>query len=436
MAVSMFFLKQEHKIIVMWFSLMCFAEFPELKTLGVLLNIPTCFFLSELGNIRSSLHHYNRPWLLIILMVIIIAMAILYFTSPHYYKENGVKGALLILVFELIRKYFFLLYAFVCVTGISSIEALLKVTKLAIIILTVFGIWDLVEGHSVYNEILLAGQELLDRDLRVLGDNMQNGRWHIHSLFKFTFDYGFTCLVSLLLGLLGLWKKIVSKHQCWIIILCSLFGVIMCGCRSVWISAIVAIVLFIIYAHSFKRGSLIIITISIITLILYKTTPQVQDFFALAGSAFGQDTGHGSSLEQRQASYEAAYLYWQNNYIFGNGKDYFVKDLGYGEGDLVNKDLAGLEGVMMNLLIERGLVGVVAYIIFYIALLMRIYKLRYVDKETSACALSILMAYILFANFTGELKSVPPTLFLTGALLKVLFLSEERNHDVIQNVTS
>ena len=109
LAISMFFLKQEHKIIVMWFSLMCFAGFPELKTIGVLLNIPTCFFLSELGNIRSSLRHYNRPWLLVILMVIIIAMAVLYFTSPHYYKENGVKGALLILVFELTRKYFFLL---------------------------------------------------------------------------------------------------------------------------------------------------------------------------------------------------------------------------------------------------------------------------------------------------------------------------------------
>lgn len=414
---------------VLWFSLMCFTEFPELKTIGVLLNVPTCFFLSEFNNIRSSLHYFNKSWLTFILIVIIIAMVILYFASPHYFEEDGLKGAFLIIVFELIRKYFFLLYAFVCVTGISSIETLLRVTKLAIIILTVFGIWDLVEGHSIYNEILMAGQELSDRDLRVLGDNMQKGRWHIHSLFKFTFDYGFTCLVSLLLGMLGLWKNIVSKYQCWIIISCSLFGVIMCGCRSVWISAIVAIMLFIICAKSFKRGSLILISISSITLVLYNTMPQVQDFFALAGSAFEQDSDYGSNLEQRQRSYEAAFLYWQQNPVFGNGKDYFVKDLGYGEGDLVNKDLAGLEGVVMNLLIERGFVGVVAYIIFYIVLFLQIYKCRQINKDVAACVLAILLAYILYANFTGELNSVPPTLFITGALLKILFLEDEHRNE-------
>ena len=435
LAISMFFLKQEHKIMLMWLSLMCFAEFPELKTIGVLLNVPTCFFLSELGNIRSTLRYYHRPWLTTIMVAIIIAMVILYFASPHYFDEDGVKGAVLIFVFELTRKYFFFLYAFVCVAGWGTIESLIKVTKFAIIILTLFGIWDLAVGHSVYNETLMAGQDLSDRDLRVLGENMQKGRWHIHSLFKFTFDYGFACLVSLLLGLLGLWKKIVSKHQCWIIISCSLFGVIMCGCRSVWISAIIAVVLFIIYAHSFERGSLIIISISIITLILYNTIPQVQEFFALAGSAFEHDTDYGSSLEQRQASYEATFFYWQQNPIFGNGKDYFVEDLGYGEGESENKDLAGLEGVMMNLLLERGLVGVIAYVVFYTILLIQIYKLRHVDKETTACALSILIAYILYANFTGELKSVPPTLFLVGSLLKVLFLENEQQNDVMDCTT-
>ena len=355
-------------------------------------------------------------------------MFIFYFTSPHYCYEGGIKGALSIFVFELIRKYFFILYALVCVTGWGSAESLVKVTTFAIIILTLFGIWDLVVGHSVYNEFLLQGQQNLSgRDSRILSDNIsENGRWHIHSLFKFTFDYGFTCLVSLLLGLLASIKNIVPKKQCLIIILCSLFGVVMCGCRSVWITAAVVIVLFIMIVYSFGRGVVIISSLSILLVILYNTVPQIQFFYTLAGSAFEKDADYGgSSLEQRQRSYEAAFFYWQNNKVCGNGKDFFVIDLGYGEEELKDKDLAGLEGVMMNLLIERGVIGIAAYLIFYIVLLIHIYKLRYVDKETAACALSILIAYILFANFTGELKSVPPTLFIIGALLKILFLSEE-----------
>lgn len=186
--------------------------------------------------------------------------------------------------------------------------------------------------------------------------------------------------------------------------------------------------------YSFGRGGVIIISLSLLFFVLYNAIPQVQIFYSLAESAFEEETDYGSSLSQRQRSYNAVLLYWQNNKVFGNGKDYFVIDLGYGEEELVNKDLAGLEGVMMNLLLERGLVGVVAYIIFYIILLIQIYKLRYVDKETSACALSILIAYILYANFTGELKSVPPTLFWVGALLKILFLRKEEQRGEIVSI--
>lgn len=432
LALSMFFLKREQKIMVLWFSLMCLSsQALELKAIGVLLNVPTCFFLSELGNIRSSLRHYNRPWLIFILSVIIIATVILYFSSPHLFNDDGVKNALSIIVFELIRKYFFLLYALVCVTGWGTIESLIKVTRFAIIILTFFGIWDLVAGHSVYNDFLFGGQDLSERDTRILlSDNMQGGRWRIRSLFKFSFDYGFTCLLSLLLGLLGLKKGIVPKRHCWIILLCSFFGIIICGCRSVWISGVVAIALFIMYAHSFWKGSFILFLISGLTILLYNTIPQVQDFFALAESAFEKETQYGSSLGQRQRSYEAVFFYWQENPVFGYGKDYFVIDLGYDDEELVNKDLAGLEGVMMNLLIERGLIGVVAYLIFYMVLLLQVYKFRYIDRDVVACALAILLAYLLFANFTGELGSVPRTLFLMGALLKILFLSEEKNKSI------
>ena len=426
MALSMFFIKQEYKILVLWFSLMCCSQFPEVQTVGVLLNVPTCFFISEIRNIRLTLRYFNQHWLSFILTIIIIATIILYFASPHCYN-GGLKGALSLFVFELVRKYFFLLYALVTVTGLGTFESLLKVTKIAILILTIFGIQDLIVGHSVYNEFLVEEQQDASGvSLNIIGDNFrEDGRWHIHSLFRFSFDYGFTCLVSLLICLFGLAKDIVTKKQCLIIVICSLFGIIMCGCRSVWISAVIAIMLYMLLRYSFGRGGVIIISLSFLFVVLYNTIPQVQKFYALAGSAFEEETNYGSSLSQRQRSYDAVLLYWQNNKVFGNGKDFFFIDLKYGEGETINKDLAGLEGVMMNLLLERGLVGVVAYLIFYVALLIKIHKLRYADKEAAACAFTIIIAYILYANFTGELKSVPPTLFMAGALLKLLFLAEE-----------
>ena len=101
--------------------------------------------------------------------------------------------------------------------------------------------------------------------------------------------------------------------------------------------------------------------------------------------------------------------------------------MGYAQGELEDTDLAGLEGVMMALLIERGIVGIVAYLVFYLSLAVQLYKMRRIDSVASACCCSILVSYFLFANFTGELLSVAPTLFIAGAFLKSMLLEQEEN---------
>ena len=90
---------------------------------------------------------------------------------------------------------------------------------------------------------------------------------------------------------------------------------------------------------------------------------------------------------------------------------------------LVDQDLFGLEGVLMNYLLERGFLGICFYLFFYVYVLCFFYKHKSVDKNISALGVSILVTYLAFANMTGELNSVFPTLLITGICLKVLYMN-------------
>lgn len=125
----------------------------------------------------------------------------------------------------------------------------------------------------------------------------------------------------------------------------------------------------------------------------------------------------------RVVQFTAVLYHTKDHLLFGRGKDFFSIDLGFGEEGtktLIDKDLLGLESVLMNLLLERGIVGVLFWCIFYGTLLFWTIKLRKYDKYTYSLCLSLLIVYLAFSNMTGELNSVFPTLLLIGGCLRIL----------------
>ena len=133
----------------------------------------------------------------------------------------------------------------------------------------------------------------------------------------------------------------------------------------------------------------------------------------------------GSSIEMRVLQYTAVMNHIKGHFLLGRGLDYFLIDMGWREGKqyLVDQDLFGLEGVLMNHLLERGFLGVCFYLFFYVYIFYFFYKHKSKDKNISALGISILITYLAFANMTGELNSVFPTLLLLGICLKVLYMN-------------
>lgn len=142
------------------------------------------------------------------------------------------------------------------------------------------------------------------------------------------------------------------------------------------------------------------------------------------GSA-NSDVG-GSGIEMRLTQLAAVLYHIQGNFLFGRGYGFFNIDLGWNDGKagLLDKDLYGLEGVQFSLLLERGLIGLIVYTVFWVSMLSIFYQYKKTDAQTCALCISITVGYLLFSIMTGELGSLFFAMLILGMGMKMhrLFL--------------
>ena len=94
---------------------------------------------------------------------------------------------------------------------------------------------------------------------------------------------------------------------------------------------------------------------------------------------------------------------------------------------MVDEDLRGLEGIYLNLLLDRGVIGLMFYIAFWGILLVYIIKKRKLRKDAASLCISMLFVYLLFAIMTGELKSVFITMLILGCGIHLLDNNDVNN---------
>ena len=151
-------------------------------------------------------------------------------------------------------------------------------------------------------------------------------------------------------------------------------------------------------------------------------SPSIENIFASVFSIFSEEgDGTGSSIGMRQLQYVSVFSYLNNdNLLLGNGMGFCTSVLGVGTDMKIDKDLYGLEGVLMTLILERGVIGVLIWAIFYVSLICFFIKKRSIDKVTCAFSLSLLVSYLIFANSTGELGCIYPTYLLLGLGVSII----------------
>jgi O-antigen ligase len=88
--------------------------------------------------------------------------------------------------------------------------------------------------------------------------------------------------------------------------------------------------------------------------------------------------------------------------------------------------LLGIESVILAYLLERGIIGLIFWAIFYTYIFFHFWENRKKRKTLTGLGASILTLYLVFSIGTGELGSVYPTMLLLGMVMKMIESKKRR----------
>ena len=422
--LAMFKVSRPYKVAIILLTEMVFllVKVPRLPYGMANYLVPLAFIASEFPHLGKLLASAKGKMVWKLLILVLFATLIAFIFSPHLHDLTAFRGYFRE---NILFNYFLLIYSYWCYLGEDSLKPTLKITYYAMIFITIMGILNLLTMRAGWIELVGGSREMAgEKTARELATRfMEEERFRNQSVFPFAFDYGFCCIAILLLHLYAYTKKLESKKIFLIVLGCCLFGIFTCGCRTVLFCAIIALLCY--FAMANPIGKMFkIATIAIPLLIVsYQFIPYVNKQVNTMFTMFDEEeTMGGSSIESRMYQYAAVGYYIQDDLMFGRGIGFYSIDLNgrAAASERVDKDLQGLESVVSSYLLERGIVGLALYLLFWLWMFFHFRKMRETTPKLAALGCSIIIAYLVFAIMTGELNSLLYILPILGYVLKTI----------------
>jgi len=270
----MFYVKREWKaaMLVMGAMTLTLVDIPVIPLHKANLLLQVAFLLSEW---RDLPRHVKRlrytPCLWIPLLTVSFSALLAALTSPYTSIKETVE-------YELLFKYFAIVYAFWAVKNEKSLKPILQVSLYCLMVLTFFGVLNYIDKSAMFVNAVTEGKTTRYGDV-ALGDvYTESERFRVQSMFQYGFDYGYICAAILLLHLHGWYRHLESKTEFIIAIACCSIGILICGCRTVWLSAALAIACYYMWAFQLSRNVMYGIVAMMLMMFSYLTIPAVEEY--------------------------------------------------------------------------------------------------------------------------------------------------------------
>lgn len=417
----MFYVKREWKaaMLIMGAMTLTLVNIPVIPLHKANLLLQVAFLLSEW---RDMPRHFNRlrntPCLWIPLLIVSFSALLAALTSPYTSIKETIE-------YELLFKYFAIAYAFWAVKNEKSLKPILQVSLYCLIVLTFFGLLNYIDKYAIFVNALTEGETTRYGDV-ALGDvYTESDRFRVQSMFNYAFDYGYMCAAILLLHLHGWYRHLENKRDFIIAIACCSIGILICGCRTVWVSAVLSIACYYMWAFQLNRNVMYGIIAMMLMVISYHTIPAVEEKVNQVTDIFAENSEvSGSSFQLRMSQYMTVAIHIEGHEWLGQGKGYWEHI--YTEDQESVRGLYGVESVILQTLLERGIIGLFLWAAFYTAIFLYFWRNRKRRKKLTGLGVSILSLYLFYSIGTGELGSVYPTMLLLGITMKMIESKERR----------
>lgn len=412
----MFFVRREMKaaLLVMGAMTLTLVKIPGIPLQNANSLLQAAFLLSEFNNLPQLLNGLRRTkflWkaLLLVCFSTLLAGVTSRYTDLKYLLQT-----------EILFKYFAVAYTFWAIRDENSLKPILRISFYCLIVLTMFGVLNYLDRNAMFVNALTEGRtSRVFRDVSLGDVYMGKDRFRVQSMFRSAFDYGYICAAILILHLHGWRGHLENKRTFVIALLCCSFGILTCGSRIVWTSAILSIACYFMWVLHLSRNVMYGIVAVILLIFSYNTIPAVEDKVNKVTDIFveNSETG-GSTIQMRVSQYLEVLYQTEGHRWLGLGKGYWSYI--YAEDQSSVGGLLGIESVVLSYLLERGRIGLIFWAIFYIVIFRYFWKNRRKARPLTGLGGSIVVLYLIFSIGTGELGSVYPTMLLTGFAIKAI----------------
>lgn len=411
--VLMFLVPREYKLAILFMStiLMSLVILP-FKGVTAQMVITLGFILSEAKDYKGHLRWIKDSVIVPYLVLAGISFLLAVVTSEHLHNLNDLGYFALS---EFMVKNFALLYGFIALRKCRSLSPLVYVSFGALVLMTIAGITNYIEGYSFLVDTLF--QDSLTDYNYITAE-----RFRVQATFLNPFDYGFMCILLALIHIYAFLQKMEGKVMLAIAQACCLFGVLTCNCRTVLFCYVVCALVFAVAMQKDRKRKLQIVLVScIVGMLLISAFPVARRTALSVMSIFdARSTIRGSSLGMRILQLGTVLYYISGRYVFfGRGVHFFELDLGWENGSALaaDSDLYGLEGIYLNLLLERGIFGFALYLAMIALVFFAIVRGRRYGIKPYSLGMSVFALYFLFNFMTGELLSAVPSFYILGYVL-------------------
>lgn len=417
----MFFIKREWKaaMLVMGAMTLTLVDIPGIPLHKANLLLQVAFLLSEW---RDLPRHFKRlqytPYLWIPLLIVSSSALLAALTSPYTSIKETIE-------YELLFKYFAIAYAFWAVRKEKSLKPILQVSLYCLIVLTFFGVLNYIDKYAIFVNAVTEGETTRYGDV-ALGDvYTESDRFRVQSMFQYGFDYGYICAAILILHLHGWYRHLESKTEFIIAISCCSFGILTCGCRIVWVSAIFSFICYSMWVFKLNRNVIYGMIAVMLLILSYNTVPAVEEKVNQVTDIFADNSEtSGSSIQLRMSQYMTVAIHIEGHEWLGLGKGYW--EYMHTKDPESVRGLYGVESIILQTLLERGIVGLVLWAAFYTVIFLYFWRNRKRRKKLTGLGVSIITLYLVFSIGTGELGSVYPTMLLLGSTMKMIESKKRR----------
>ena len=417
----MFVFKREWKValLVMGAMTLTLVNIPGIPLHNANFLLQASFLLSEWKHLQQHAKKlWSMPYLVWLLLLVSGSALLAALTSKYTGIIETIKS-------ELLFKYFVIAYAFWAVKDEKSLKPVLQVSLYCLIVLTVFGALNYIEKNAMFVNALTEGRVNKVYNVAIGDVFTENARFRVQSMFKSPFDYGYICAAMLILHLHG-WRRHLERKTTFVIALvCCSFGIFICGCRIVWMSAILSIASYSMWVFHLSRNVMYGMIAMILMIMSYYTIPAVEEKVNKVTDIFVENSEtRGSSIQMRMSQYMLVLSHTKGSEWLGLGKGYWGYT--FAEDQESVRGLYGVESVILSYLLERGIIGLILWATFYIIIFLYFWRNRIRRKALTGLGASVLTLYLAFSIGTGELGSVYPTMLLIGMTMKMIESKKRR----------